>query len=216
MLKEQQIKNLESAGFKRWTKGQNDRLYINAFDVIAEDEGFQAQISRSSKFEREIEATKVYVDVKTGETVIEYGFKSFSDHKEFKALVDNLVAEIVEVEESKDKTVEEKEAINFKSYDVLGIRYSRESYNVGDVLPESADICDDNEMLDGTSAIGIPYFGDEEELKDNILMMLDKTRGYEYNHIYLVGGHFSHSDGVDEYEVVIRSATVIADITNLK
>lgn len=103
-----------------------------------------------------------------------------------------------------------------KKYEIIGIRYSRESYNVGDVLPESTDICDDNEMLDGTSAIGIPYFGDEEELKDNIVEMLDKTRGYEFSNIYLVGGRFSNSDGVDEYEVVIRGATVIADITNLK
>ncbi|WP_196606779.1 hypothetical protein [Pectinatus frisingensis] len=95
MLSENQIKKFIDAGFKRWTKGEYDRLYIAATDIIAEDEGFQAQISRSSKFEREIEATKVYVDVKTGETVIAYGFKSFSDHKEFKALVDAIVAEAI-------------------------------------------------------------------------------------------------------------------------
>ncbi|WP_196607138.1 hypothetical protein [Pectinatus frisingensis] len=141
MLKEQQIKNLESAGFKRWTKGEYDRLYIAATDIIAEDEGFQAQISRSSKFEREIEATKVYVDVKTGETVIAYGFKSFSDHKDFKALVDAIVAEAIA-----DETVKMVEAC--KKYEIIGIRYSRESYNVGDEIPASADVCgSDDEML---------------------------------------------------------------------
>lgn len=97
MLNEKQIGKLVSAGFKRWAKGQNDRLYIDALDVIAEDEGFQAQISRSSKFEREVEATKIYIDINSGETVIEYGFKGAFDRKDFKALVDALVSEAEEV-----------------------------------------------------------------------------------------------------------------------
>ncbi|WP_196595471.1 MULTISPECIES: hypothetical protein [Pectinatus] len=97
MLNQKQIKNLESAGFERWTKGQDDRLYINAFDVVANDEGFQAQIGRSGRFEREIEATKVYIDIETEEIVIDYGFKGAFDRKDFKALVDALVSEAEEV-----------------------------------------------------------------------------------------------------------------------
>ena len=75
MLNEQTIKALEAKGFKRWTKGNYDRLYINAEALGLECEYYKTGNISSSSFKGErishsqayrYKAAKTYIDVATG------------------------------------------------------------------------------------------------------------------------------------------------------
>ena len=70
------IQKLEEAGFKRWTKGTHDRLYINATSLGLEYETYKSGSIRSATFNGEeisnsragrMLAMKMYIDVTTGE-----------------------------------------------------------------------------------------------------------------------------------------------------
>ena len=70
------IQKLEEAGFKRWTKGAHDRLYINATSLGLEYETYKSGSIRSATFNGEeisnsragrMLAMKMYIDVTTGE-----------------------------------------------------------------------------------------------------------------------------------------------------
>ena len=70
------IQKLEEAGFKRWTKGTYDRLYINATSLGLEYETYKSGSIRSATFNGEeisnsragrMLAMKMYIDVTTGE-----------------------------------------------------------------------------------------------------------------------------------------------------
>ena len=70
------IQKLEEAGFKRWTKGTYDRLYINATSLGLEYETYKSGSIRSATFNGEeisnsragrMLAMKMYIDVATGE-----------------------------------------------------------------------------------------------------------------------------------------------------
>ena len=70
------IQKLEEAGFKRWTKGAHDRLYINATSLGLEYETYKSGSIRSATFNGEeisnsragrMLAMKMYIDVATGE-----------------------------------------------------------------------------------------------------------------------------------------------------
>lgn len=78
-MTENMIKVLESKGFKRWTKGDYDRLYANAEDFGLYTETYNSgrikyaelngeEISNSSACR--ILSAKIYIDVKTGELVV--------------------------------------------------------------------------------------------------------------------------------------------------
>lgn len=95
MLNEKQIATLIRNGFKRWTKGSMDRLYIDALTVANEDSGLAAQISRSGSFEVQVSATKMYIDIKTGERVINYVTKDYSDRKDLKKAFDDVIDNIL-------------------------------------------------------------------------------------------------------------------------
>ena len=75
MMTEERIKELEEKGFKRWTKGNLDRLYINASQLglvceyyktgnISDAEFDGVQISNSRAYK--MKGAKTYVDIKTG------------------------------------------------------------------------------------------------------------------------------------------------------
>lgn len=77
-MTENMIKALESKGFKRWTKGDYDRLYANAEDFGLYTESYNsgsikyaelngAKISNAAACR--ILAAKIYIDVKTGELI---------------------------------------------------------------------------------------------------------------------------------------------------
>ena len=75
MLNENIIKALEEKGFKRWTKGAMDRMYIDAkvlgLDVVYNGRGnvlgadFKGE-RISNNMAREMLASKNYVDIATG------------------------------------------------------------------------------------------------------------------------------------------------------
>lgn len=81
MLNDKIIAALEARGFKRWTKGTMDRLYVNARELglklkyyntgNVSDATFRGeQLSNSQG--RRYKAAKTYIDVVTGEIVGEY------------------------------------------------------------------------------------------------------------------------------------------------
>ena len=112
-LTEKQIAKLESKGFKRWTKGDYDRLYINAYNIHGIDtnwkkngkktlsiNGEELSYSKSA----ELSYMKIYIDVKTGEVV--------ADWDSVKALVEAEINEVIEeTTETVDVTTEEKSEV---------------------------------------------------------------------------------------------------------
>lgn len=76
MMTEKQIASYEAKGFNRWTKGNMDRLYINAKDLGLEVDYYKTGNVSSAKWcgesisnadGRRFLSSKVFVDVKTGE-----------------------------------------------------------------------------------------------------------------------------------------------------
>ena len=75
MITEEMIAKLEEQGFKRWTKGNMDRLYINASDLGLEcsyyksgnisDAYFRGERISNSEGYR-MKNAKTYIDVQTG------------------------------------------------------------------------------------------------------------------------------------------------------
>ena len=74
-LSEERIAELEEKGFKRWTKGNMDRLYINAAQLGLDCDyyktgnisGAEFQGERISNCEaRRMKAAKTYIDINTG------------------------------------------------------------------------------------------------------------------------------------------------------
>ena len=80
-ITEEKIAELESKGFKRWTKGGLDRLYVNAAQLglvcnyynsgnvhSAEFRGMSVSNSQARRFK----AAKTYIDVNTGKVVSDF------------------------------------------------------------------------------------------------------------------------------------------------
>ena len=81
MLNEAIIKALEDKGFKRWTKGIMDRMYINASTLGLECTYYSTGNIKSAEFKgesisnsqgRRYKAAKTYIDVKTGKVRSDY------------------------------------------------------------------------------------------------------------------------------------------------
>lgn len=90
------IKALESKGFKRWTKGNLDRLYIDARELgldctyyktgnISYAEFGGEKISNS--WARAMKAAKTFIDVNTG--------KAYSSEDRLKEAAEKLAAEVI-------------------------------------------------------------------------------------------------------------------------
>lgn len=91
------IKALEKMGFKRWTKGNYDRLYINARDLGCEFEYYKTGNIKYAEFDGEkisnsrgysMKAAKNYIDIKTG--------KAYSDNYTLLGKVEELLAKAQE------------------------------------------------------------------------------------------------------------------------
>lgn len=97
MLNEQMIKALEAKGFKRWTKGNMDRLYINA-NMLGLDctyyktgniSGADFKGERISNSEaRRMKIAKTYIDIKVG--------KVYSDNYTLSEAAQELLDEAIE------------------------------------------------------------------------------------------------------------------------
>lgn len=94
MLNEAIIKALEDKGFKRWTKGTMDRMYINASTLGLECTYYNTGNIKSAEFRgerlsnadgRRYKAAKTYIDITTGAV-----------HSDIQALKD-AVQEILDV-----------------------------------------------------------------------------------------------------------------------
>jgi len=75
MLTEERINELTEKGFKRWTKGNIDRLYINASQLGLDCAHYKTGNISSATFQgegisnshaRRMYAAKTYIDIKTG------------------------------------------------------------------------------------------------------------------------------------------------------
>ena len=85
-LNEKQIEALETKGAKRWTKGNHDRLYVNAEELGLEYERYKTSNVRSAEWcgerisnadARRLLASKVYVDVAAGELHVRTDFGNY-------------------------------------------------------------------------------------------------------------------------------------------
>jgi hypothetical protein len=118
-LTEKQIAAYEAKGFKRWTKGNFDRLYIKATKLGAEIDYYKTGNVRNATWRgvyvsnadgRRLLASKVFVDVKTGELHVNtsfsaYGTESLEDAA--KSLIASIDAEDGERAQSKrEQTLE--------------------------------------------------------------------------------------------------------------
>lgn len=77
-INEQTIATLTANGFQRWTKGNNDRLYLNSVPTLkvtyhktgsfdlAEFDGKRISNADAAR----LKASKIYIDLKTGELVV--------------------------------------------------------------------------------------------------------------------------------------------------
>lgn len=112
-LTEKQIAAYESKGFKRWTKGNLDRLYINCTQYGCEfnyyktgnisDAYFQGERVSNAEGYR-FKSTKVYVDVNTGELHI----NTNTDYEdEIREAVEAIITEINDELAAAEKAEEE-------------------------------------------------------------------------------------------------------------
>lgn len=106
-ITDETIAKLEAAGFNRWTKGRFDRLYINAVDLGLEVDYYKTGNVSSATWcgqdvsnadGRRLLATKIYVDVKTGELHVQTGFSAHFIGEEYEvetvaeAFIDAILA----------------------------------------------------------------------------------------------------------------------------
>ena len=101
------IQKLEEAGFKRWTKGTHDRLYINATSLGLKYETYKSGSIRSATFNGEeisnsragrMLAMKMYIDVTTGELHTTNG-KGVQVDADLAAAAEDLYNSIIQGEE---------------------------------------------------------------------------------------------------------------------
>lgn len=79
------IAKLEAAGFNRWTKDNMDRMYVNATRLGLEVDYYKTGNVRNAKWQgesisnadgRRLLASKIWIDVKTGELHVRTDFRA--------------------------------------------------------------------------------------------------------------------------------------------
>jgi len=144
MLNDKMIEKLEAKGFKRWTKGTMDRLYVNA-DKIGLDVDYYKTGNVSSAWlngekisnseARAIMGGKYYVDVTTGEVNVKVcGYHG----DEVRELIEKIVVEAAaeaETEEKPEEAEEVKAEEAPKAETVTAIEEGK-SYTVTDYFAE--------------------------------------------------------------------------------
>jgi hypothetical protein len=103
-LSEKQIESLEKKGFRRWTKGDYDRLYINVIKLpgvygsSSELEIDDDKLSRTKSWK--VSNAKIWIDVATAEVHAEAAY-----HEDFlKSAAKKLLSEVIETEAEADET----------------------------------------------------------------------------------------------------------------
>ena len=110
-LSEKQIEALEKKGFRRWTKGDYDRLYINVIKLpgvygsSSELEIDGDKLSRTKSWR--VSNAKIWIDVATAEVHAEAAY-----HEDFlKSAAEKLLSEVIETETEADETPAEEKDI---------------------------------------------------------------------------------------------------------
>ena len=163
MMSDKMIGKLAAKGFNRWTKGNIDRMYINASQLGLACSYHTTGSIKNATFcgvgisnceARRLKADKCYIDLKTG--AITANSSRLKDAAQ--ALIDEAAAEI-EAEEAAAKAEEEKkeeEPMNADTYDTLRSAINERNDElipyIGDsaasaVLEETARIWDSGESL---------------------------------------------------------------------
>jgi hypothetical protein len=107
-ITETAIAKLETKGFNRWTRGSHDRLYINPQSYGCEFAYYNTGNIKHATFRgedisnaegRRFKASKVYIDVKTGELHIQ----TTTDYEdEIRKAVEAIIAEVEAEEQAED------------------------------------------------------------------------------------------------------------------
>ena len=162
MMSDKMIGKLAAKGFNRWTKGNMDRMYINASQLGLACSYHTTGSIKNATFcgdsisnceARRLKADKCYIDLKTG--AITAASSRLKDAAQ--ALIDEAAAEI-EAEEAAAKAEEKKEEepMNADTYDALRAAINERNDElipyIGDsaasaVLEETARIWDSGESL---------------------------------------------------------------------
>ena len=148
-LTEKQIAAYEAKGFKRWTKGNMDRLYINATMLGLEVSYYKSGNVSSASWRGEgisnsagyrLLSSKVWVDVKTGELNVKTSFEPRSN-AEVQTTVEDAARELVsEIEaglvEPEDEGVADDAKAREELTDVMrSAKYEPEARGEGFVVP---------------------------------------------------------------------------------
>lgn len=121
-MESKMIEKLEAKGFKRWTKGNFDRLYVNAEDLGLECECYSGGNIRyaeldgekiSNSWARELKKAKTFIDVKTGEI--------HSDSETLKEKVEEIIDQLNEDEEEREKGEGEMLEVLFGDLNDIGV-----------------------------------------------------------------------------------------------
>lgn len=115
-LSEKQIEALEKKGFRRWTKGDYDRLYINVIKLPGvygsslELEIDGDKLSRTKSWK--VSNAKIWIDVATAEIHADAAY-----HEDFlKSAAEKLLSEVIETEVEADETpAEEKDILTMSA-----------------------------------------------------------------------------------------------------
>ena len=115
-LSEKQIEALEKKGFRRWTKGDYDRLYINVIKLpgvygsSSELEIDGDKLSRTKSWK--VSNAKIWVDVVTAEVHADAAY-----HEDFlKSAAEKLLSEVIETEtEAAETPAEEKDILTMSA-----------------------------------------------------------------------------------------------------
>jgi len=126
-MTEKQIAAYEAKGFKRWTKGKMDRLYIDATKLGAKIDYYKTgnvsdafwQGERVSNSDgRRLLASKIFVDITTGELHVSTGFDEPYDTKSLEDSAKDLIGEIErELAEEEDEKASEVEIVHYDEDD---------------------------------------------------------------------------------------------------
>lgn len=154
-MESKMIEKLEAKGFKRWTKGNCDRLYVNAEDLGLECECYNGGNIRyaeldgekiSNSLARELKKAKTFIDVKTGEI--------HSDSETLKEKVEEIIEQLNEDEEDKERemnTVIETMPLDYNDFGQYALTdEGREKFDelISKRIPEGISWCGDELICD--------------------------------------------------------------------
>lgn len=136
MMNEKMIAKLESKGFRRWTKGGMDRLYVDCYALGLEDGRWATMggYDLSHADTRRVKAAKTYIDVQTGELVSD----EWHCEEAAKAIYDAVIAECEAEAEQETEEEEDETMTTYSVYTELDLYCTK---GIGD-LDEAREIAE--------------------------------------------------------------------------